>query len=187
MEALITKLNSLNTASKEAISVLQDLFFKTEYKRGSLLGSSPARTSPILHYVHDGLARGTLYHDGRSYILWLMEKGFIVPSTGFLTGHGFSETVEFVKDSTVYSLDLFRAEQLAKSNSGMYKMLLEIYEQALIDGRKRELMLRLKSSSERMDYFEETDKNLIYSIDRNTISSYLNITSRQLNRLKGGK
>ncbi len=187
MEALINKLNSLKTASKEAISLLEGLFFKTVFKKGSSLGSSPMRTSPMLHYVHNGLARGTVSYNGNTYILWLMEKGFLVPSNGFLAENGVTETVEFIRDSTVYSLDLYAAARLAKSNSGMYKMLLEIYEQSLIEGRKRELMLRLDISAERMEYVEEIQGNFIYGTDRNTVASYLNISIRQLNRLKGGK
>jgi hypothetical protein len=187
MEALINKLNSLNTATKESVSLLKGLFLKTEYRKGSLLESSPFRTSPILHYIHDGMAKGTVKHNGNTHIIWLMETGFIAPSDGFLIGNGIPETVEFLKESTVYSLDLFRADQLAKRNSGMYKMLLEIYVQSMIDGKRMVLMLKLNDAKERMDLSNEIDGNLVYNADRHTAASYLNISIRQLNRLKGGK
>lgn len=90
----------------------------------------------------------------------MLENGFLIPSNGFLSQKGTSETIEFLKPTQAYILNLMRAEKLAKEDLNLYKMLLEIYEGNLLDGRKRELMLRIPNAKNRLEYFKMNNPEL---------------------------
>ncbi|WGQ09040.1 hypothetical protein QG516_21245 [Pedobacter gandavensis] len=160
MDALITKLESLNSATKRTVDLLKTLFIKTEFKKGWMFGNGTWQSVPMLYYISSGLVRGSVEFKEDSYTLWMLENGFLIPSNGFLSQKGTSETIEFLKPTQAYILNLMRAEKLAKEDLNLYKMLLEIYEGNLLDGRKRELMLRIPNAKNRLEYFKMNNPEL---------------------------
>lgn len=188
MEALIKKLESFNTATKDSVEMLKNLFVKTEFKKGWILGDSPWQQTPTLFYISDGLLRGTVEHNEMVYTMWLMESGFLLPGNRFLSQKaGKEEIIEFLSNTKAYALNLFRADKLAKDNVSLYKMLLEIYEENLIDGRERELMLRLDTAEERINYHKKNNLSIIYKTDKNIFAPYVRMSVRHLDRFKGRK
>ncbi|RZK40374.1 MAG: hypothetical protein EOO90_15360 [Pedobacter sp.] len=188
MKALVEKLESFNTASKDTVNLLINLFVKTEFKKGWILGDSPWQQTPTLFYISDGLLRGTAEYEESVYTMWLMENGFLVPGNRFLSKrNGITEIIEFLSDTKAYALNLYRADNLARGNVSLYKMLLEIYEENLIDGRKRELMLRMDTATERINYYKKTNPSIIYKIDKNIFAPYVRMSVRHLDRFKGEK
>lgn len=188
MEALIKKLESFNTATKDSVEMLKNLFVKTEFKKGWVLGDSPWQQTPTLFYISEGLLRGTVEYGETVYTMWLMESGFLIPGNRFLSKrNGITEIVEFLSDTKAYALNLYRADNLAKDNVSLYKMLLEIYEENLIDGRKRELMLRMDTATERINYYKKTNPSIIYKTDKNIFAPYVRMSVRHLDRFKGAK
>ena len=188
MEALLEKLESFNTATKETVETLKNLFVKTEFKKGWILGDSPWQQTPTLFYISTGLLRGTVEYDETVYTMWLMESGFLIPGNRFLSKrNGVTEIIEFLSDTKAYALNLYRADNLARGNVSLYKMLLEIYEENLIDGRKRELMLRMDTATERINYYKKTNPSIIYKTDKNIFAPYVRMSVRHLDRFKGEK
>jgi hypothetical protein len=188
MKALVEKLESFNTASKDTVDLLINLFVKTEFKKGWILGDSPWQQTPTLFYISDGLLRGTAEYEESVYTMWLMENGFLVPGNRFLSKrNGITEIIEFLSDTKAYALNLYRADNLARGNVSLYKMLLEIYEENLIDGRKRELMLRMDTATERINYYKKTNPSIIYKTDKNIFAPYVRMSVRHLDRFKGEK
>ena len=188
MKALVEKLESFNTATKDTVDLLINLFVKTEFKKGWILGDSPWQQTPTLFYISDGLLRGTAEYEESVYTMWLMENGFLVPGNRFLSKrNGITEIIEFLSDTKAYALNLYRADNLARGNVSLYKMLLEIYEENLIDGRKRELMLRMDTATERINYFKKTNPSIIYKTDKNIFAPYVRMSVRHLDRFKGEK
>jgi hypothetical protein len=188
METLIKKLESFNTANKETLELLKNLFVKTEFKKGWILGDSPWQQTPTLFYISEDLLRGTVEYDETVYTMWLMESGFLIPGNKFLSKkESMTEIIEFLTDTKAYALNLFRADRLARHNVSLYKMLLEINEENLIDSRERELMLRLDTATKRINYHKKTNPSIIYKTDKNIFAPYVRMSVRHLDRFKGGE
>jgi len=188
MKALVEKLESFNTATKDTVDLLINLFVKTEFKKGWILGDSPWQQTPTLFYISDGLLRGTVEYEESVYTMWLMENGFLIPGNRFLSNrNGVTEIIEFLTDTHAYALNLYRADSIAKGNVSLYKMLLEIYEENLIEGRKRELMLRMETAEERINYYKKSNPSIIYKTDKHIFAPYVRMSVRHLDRFKGEK
>lgn len=188
MEALIEKLESFNTATKETVELLKNLFVKTEFKKGWVLGDSPWQQTPTLFYISEGLLRGVVEYDETEYTMWLMESGFLIPGNRFLSNrNGVNEIIEFLDHTKAYALNLYRADTLAKGNVSLYKILLEIYEENLIDGRKRELMLRMEAAEDRINFYKKSNSSIIYKTDKKIFAPYVRMSVRNLDRFKGEK
>uniref|UniRef100_UPI0018EDD8F7 hypothetical protein n=1 Tax=Pedobacter sp. ASV28 TaxID=2795123 RepID=UPI0018EDD8F7 len=155
MNALIDKLSKLNTGTKATIDVLVKLFTKTEFKKGWMFGNGAWQSVPMLYYISSGLLKGSVEYREVSYPIWMLESGFLIPSTGFLSKKGILEVIEVLKPTKAYALNLLRAEKLAEDDVNLYKMLLEIYEENLLESRNRELMLHIPNAKERLAFFIE--------------------------------
>lgn len=184
MDALIQKLESLNTATKTTVNFLTTLFTKTTFKKGWMFGNGVWQSTPMLFYISNGLVKGSVEYKGASYTLWMLENGFLIPSNGFLSQKGLLETIEFLKPTQAYALNLIRAEKLAKENTNLYKMLLEIYEENLLDGRQRELMLRIPNAADRLNYFTALNPNLKKNITDEYMAQLLRIDRKYYYNIK---
>ena len=49
MKALIKKMESFNTATNDSVEMLKNLFVKTEFKKGWILGNSPWHTTLVFY------------------------------------------------------------------------------------------------------------------------------------------
>lgn len=176
MEELRKKLLSLKTADMEAIGLLEDLFIPVHFKRNLLISSNLAGISAAnLYYISHGLVKGIISGRKKEYCLWIIHQGFIVPGSGFLTGTEISENIEVLAETKGYSLNLLRADTIARNNINMYRMLLEIYEETLLEGRKREIMLRMKIAADRYRYFQKNYPTLSNRLTLEQQAEYLHI------------
>lgn len=184
MEELYLKLRSLKTANEAVIDLLENLFIPITFKKNWVLSNLTGISSANLYYISNGLIRGMVMGGKEDHCLWVKENGFIVPTNGFLTGVESVEYIEALADTTGYSLNLLRADTLARNNINMYRMLLEIYEEALLEGRQREVMLRLKKAIDRYNFF---GKNFPYLKKRMTDeqqAEYLHIERKYFYSIK---
>ncbi|QNL49790.1 hypothetical protein H8S90_24300 [Olivibacter sp. SDN3] len=176
MEELRSKLSTLKTADMKAISLLEDLFVPVNFKRNLLLSSNLTGISAAnLYYISNGLVKGVISGLKNEYCLWIINQGFIVPGSGFLTGIETNENIEVLAETRGYSLNLLRADTIARNNINMYRMLLEIYEETLLEGRKREIMLRMKKAADRYKYFHKNYPTLSNRLTLEQQAEYLHI------------
>lgn len=188
MEVLVRKLESLNTANPETVRLLTSMFIKTELKKGWIVGGTAWQTTPTLLFISQGLLRGIVEYKGEAYTMWLKQNGFIIPDQKFLTNkQTTNEVVEVLGSTTAYVLNLYQADVLARENISFYQMLLEIHKEIILEGRERELMLRLKSAEERLNFYKSTNSSLIYKVDKNIFAPYVRMSTRHLDRFKGRK
>jgi hypothetical protein len=178
MDALIEKLGSLNTATKSTVDLLKSLFVKTEFKKGWMFGNGTLQSVPMLYYISSGLVRGSVEYKEATYPNWMLENGFLIPSHGFLAQKGTAETIEILKYTQGYALNLLRAEKLAKNDINLYKMLLEIYEEKLLESRHRELILHIPSAKERLAYFIEHNRELEKVMTDDQVAQLLRIEKK---------
>lgn len=180
MENLRKKLLSLKTADADALGQLEGLFNPLRFRKNSILVDEFGFPSATLYYISHGLMRGVVSEDGTDYSLWIADEGFVIPGNGFLSGTGTGERIEVLADMRGYSLNLLRADTIARNNVNLYRMLLEIYEEALASGRKRETMLRMKKAADRYRYFRENFPSLHHKLTVGQQAEYLHIERKYL-------
>jgi len=185
MEKLKAKLHSLRTADREAIDLLTKLFVEVTFKKNWVISSKLTGFSAAnLYYITDGLIRGNVSDGNEEGCLWVIDQGFIVPGNGFLTGCKRDESIEVLAETNGYSLNLLRADTIARDNVNLYRMLLEIYEEVLLQGRRREIMLRIKKAADRYNFFSENYPSLNRRLTIEQQALYLHIERKYLYRLK---
>lgn len=178
MEALIEKLESLKTATKSTVDLLKSLFVKTQFKKGWMFDNGAWQSIPMLYYISKGLVKGSVEHKDTSNMIWMLEKGFLIPSPGFFSQNGSSQTIEFMKPTQAYLLNLVRVEKLAEQDVNLYKMLLEIYEEKLFEAGNRELMLRITNATERLAYFKNNNPELEKVMTDDQVAQMLRIEKK---------
>nr|WP_315419979.1 hypothetical protein [uncultured Pedobacter sp.] len=183
MERLIDKLMNLRTAEKHLVDRLQEIFVPKIFNKGLLL-SMPEYSHPVIYFIEYGLVRGYFVSHEEEHTAWIMENGFLLPSAGFFTATPSVEYVSFLKKSSGFALNLTKAEELARNEPGLYRMLLEIYEESLHAGKERELMLRIRHAEDRYLYFRECHPKLIHLPIHDILASILNIEPKYLYRIK---
>lgn len=184
MENLRKKLLSLKSADAEAIGQLEGLFNPVGFRKNGILLNVSGFPSATLYYITHGLMRGVVSEDGIDCSLWIADNGFVVPGNGFLSGAGMGESIEVLADTKGYSLNLLRADTIAGNNVNLYRMLLEIYEEALLAGRKREAMLRRKNATDRYNYFRENFPSLCHKLTVEQQAEYLHINRKYFYSIK---
>lgn len=165
MDKLTAKLKSLNAVSAQDIELLTSLFKDMELKKGWVLNNPAWKTKRLLYFISSGLVKGTITYHEDFLTLWIMESGFLISG----------ETIESIKDTKAFSLNLRKVAKLTKDNPELYKVLLEIYEDCLIEGKKRELMLRIKNAKKRYAYFKENYPELSEILTTDQTADFINI------------
>lgn len=150
MDTLTEKLKSLHSASATDLPLLRDLFIKTHFRKGWIL--DPFYSIPSLYYIETGLVRGSVTYKEESYTIRFQERGFLTVGNELFSENASLEAIEFLRDTTGYRLNLKKADEAANTNSNLYKILLEIYEENLSDGKQREVMLHIKNAKDRFCY-----------------------------------
>lgn len=178
MENLIKKLESLNSVSFDNIELLRGMFVPVEFKKGWILSNTLWQVVPMLYYISNGLLKCTAEDKGEVFTLWTMHTGFLVPGSGFLAAKTIDETIECIKNTKAFALNLRSAAKLAKNNPKLYQVLLEIYDESIMEGRRRELMLRIKNSNRRHQYFKVNYPDLYKILTSHEISELVNISRK---------
>jgi len=183
MERLIDKLLNLRTADKHLVDCLLEIFVPKVFKKGLLL-SMPEYSYPVIYFIEYGLVRGYFVSHEEEHSAWIIESGFMLPSAGFFTATPSIEYVSFLKESRGFTLNLAKADELARNEPRLYRMLLEIYEESLHAGKEREMMLRIRHAGDRYLYFRECHPKLIHLPIHDILASILNIEPKYLYRIK---
>ncbi|WP_130857910.1 Crp/Fnr family transcriptional regulator [Olivibacter jilunii] len=183
MEELRKKLLTLKSADEKTINQLEFFFNRVHFKRNGIIYTSGYSAS-MLYYISRGLLKGVVSDDEEEHCLWFIDCGFIIPGNGFLTGTKTVESIEVLANTTGYSLNLVRADTVARNNPQMYRMLLEIYEESWLEGRKREIMLRKQTASDRYSYFVKNFPSLWRRLTLEQQAEYLHIGRKYFYNIK---
>jgi len=179
MQRIIEKLQTLKSADPRLADLMASFFVPKSFKKGVLL-SMPDYSYPILYFIEEGLVRGYFVNGEEERTAWVIESGFFLPSTGFFSNGASIEYVSFLKDSQTYALNLIQFDEQAAKSPGLYRMLLEIYEEHILEGKVRENMLRIHLAEQRYLYFKDRHPRLTELLSHDVLASYLSIDSKYL-------
>ncbi|MCX2575718.1 MULTISPECIES: Crp/Fnr family transcriptional regulator [Pedobacter] len=183
MKRLIEKLQSLQNANVNLAMQIAEMFVPKFFNKGLLL-STPDHSYPELYFIEDGLARGYFIHEGQEHTSWILEHGFILPTTSFFSFSQSIEYINFLKDSSGYALNLIQWNEHAKVNPKFSLILLEIYEENIQNVKQREQMLRIRHAETRFLHFRNLHPELINLPIHKILASLLAIESKYLFKIK---
>ena len=183
MKNLLIKLNKLKAANPLAIELFLNSGKTQYFKKGTLLNSSEHNYT-MLYFVEEGLVRGFIHHLANEHTLWILDKGFIIPSNGDFSKRKFPEYIEFLKNTEVWCINLNNAKLNGNSNPVFYQILFEVYEEAIFVGKTREALLRLPDAKDRYIWFKTKNISLFHQLTIHILSSYLRMSPKQFSRIK---
>lgn len=182
-QTLMEKLKALGTSTPETILLLRSLFTPVFFKKGMVL-SINEYAFPVLYFIEEGLVRGYFYHQQNEYTYRVLENGFLMAMAGPENKKQVAEYVMFITDTHGWSLNLAKAELLARKEPILYHILLEIQQESIMDGKARELMLRLGTADDMYTYMNENNSSLLYKLNNQFLASLLNIKLKYLYKVK---
>lgn len=185
MDKLIKKLESLSSSTKEATEILKNLFEETEFKKGAVIASKGWRPLPTLIYIREGLVSGTAEYLEKTCTLWMLESGFLIAGNDFLKTSRVEESIEFLRPTRGFALNLLRAEKIAGSQLSLYRMLFEIYEEIIEEYKLRLLMLSIKDATDRYTFLQKTFPLLFKKLTDHQIADLIRIEDKYFYRIKG--
>lgn len=176
-------LSRLDTATPDALELLTSLFVAVTFKKGMILASNDQPCFK-LYYIASGLVRGYFFYNNEEHTCWILEQGFLAP-IAHPEGSGQAiEYIDFLAETQGWSLNLHKAEVLAQKDPSMYRMLLEIYQGIILEGKARELMLRIQTADEKYQYMKQKNEPLLFKLNNQILASLLNIKLKYLYKVK---
>ncbi|TCC99991.1 Crp/Fnr family transcriptional regulator [Pedobacter psychroterrae] len=181
--SLYEQLSRLRTATPELVRKLTGLFVPVTFRRGTLL-SVPDHTLPVLYFIEKGVVRGYYFYHQEEYTCWIRRGGFLLPGIGYFSDSYSIEYIQFLSDTTVWSLSLPKVEVAMRSEPLFYRMLLEMYEIKVQEGKERELMLRLKFAEDRNLYARKNFADLFEHVAIYILASFIGIERKYIYKFK---
>ena len=179
---LFNYLNSIRPLSPDLKKfLLANLIFDT-FNIGDQLPYRPP-ISTTLYFVNYGLLSGTHTQNHNKSTLWFSKEGsFILPLPNS-TGKQFIDRIEFLKPTLLIGLESPLIQRTIDEFPETLSLFIRIIEQNRIESNNRELFLRLPSQ-ERCSQLFNLMPNLFIDSNSDQLASYLNISKRQLMRIK---
>lgn len=183
MKRLIEKLENLKNGNENLAKKIAEISVPKIFKKGLLL-STPDHSYPELYFIESGLARGYFSHEEQENTSWILDQGFILPTVSFFSSAVSNDYINFLKDSSGYSLSISQWIGLGESDPSIFLLLLEIYEENLQKAKQREQMLRIRHAETRYLNFKIVHPELIDLPIHNTLASLMAIESKYLFKIK---
>jgi len=183
MKRLIEKLQSLRNANSKLVEQISDMFVHKVFKKGLLI-STPDHSYPEIYFIEEGLARGYFIHDEVEYTSWILQSGFVLPTTSFFSKSRSIEYIDFLKDSSGYAINLQYWKDQGKLNPTLLILLLELYEENIQGIKLREQMLRIRHAETRFLFFKALFPELINLPIHKILASLLAIEAKYLFTIK---
>jgi CRP/FNR family transcriptional regulator, anaerobic regulatory protein len=159
------------------------LFEKVWFRRGQLL-LVPGQTSQSIYYISRGLVRGYKRYEGYEDTSWFaLENHFLIPE-GCFSGHPVGEYVEVLEDSEGFVLPLRQAQRLMAEIPQLSLVFLQLLEDCVLQGKRREEMLRLSAAADRYRFLQESYPYVVRQASQEILASYLHLSPKHLSRVR---
>lgn len=175
------------TAFSEAdLYVLSQYFKPISYEKDTII-LNIGEINDKLYFVEEGVLQEFSYQDEEEQVNthWLMPEGSFVYSTVSFINEVPTEmgikAIEKVKLLYITKPDL---QTIYEKVPQMERVGRLVTEQNLITYEKFLLLIRYRSSEEKLDWFEETFPTLVNRVPQKYIASYLNIRPETLSRVR---
>lgn len=179
---LFNYLNSIRPISLDLKKFLTNNLVRDEFNTGDQLPYRPP-VSTTIYFVNYGLISGTNTRNHSKSTLWFSKDGtFILPLPGG-TGKQFIDRIEFLKPTLLIGFESLLIKQAINEFPEALDLSIRILEQNRLESNNRELFLRL-SAEERCSQLFKLMPNLYIDSNSEQLASYINISKRQLMRIK---
>ena len=173
------------TFSKAEIKIIESVFHKATYKKGSILLYA-GDIADTQYFIYNGCLRSYLMdsHGKEHTVQFGIKDWWISDYTAYFSSSKSIMNIEVIKDATLYTISHddkeFLYTQIPKIESFFRKKL----ERALAAFQNRILRSLSQSASERYTNFIESYPNIDKNLKNYHIASYLGITTESLSRIR---
>lgn len=136
-------------------------------------------------FLESGSARSFHYIDAKEMTNWFVFNNMPLTSYfSFVTQSPSKETIQFLEDTTLYSINYNDLQLLYKEFHGIEKLGRKIAEFYFIWQEERTLSLQSLSAKERYEKLLIQEAHLLQKVSLGQIASYLGITQESLSRIR---
>lgn len=171
--------------TEEELHILSQFFKYISYEKDTII-LDIGEINDKLYFVEEGVLQEFSYQEeDQTNTHWLMPEGSFVYSTVSFINEVPTEmgikAIEKVKLLYITKADL---QIIYEKVPQMERVGRLVTEQNLITYEKFLLLIRYRSSEEKLDWFEETFPTLVNRVPQKYIASYLNIRPETLSRVR---
>ena len=180
-------LNFINTfdflTEKEIVAFSEKLILK-HFKKDDYLTKEGKYCSEIC-FLESGSARAFHNLEGKDITNWFVFNNMPLTSYfSFVTKSPSKETIQFLEDTTLYSINYNELQKLYKEFHGIERLGREIAEFYFIWQEERTLSLQSLSAKKRYEKLLNQEAHLLQKVSLGQIASYLGITQESLSRIR---
>ena len=169
--------------AKEIASFSKKLSLK-HFKKGEYLIKEGKYCNEIC-FLESGSARAFHYVDAKEITNWFVFNNMPLTSYfSFVTQSPSKEAIQFLEDTTLYSINYNDLQLLYKEFHGIEKLGRKIAEFYFIWQEERTLSLQSLSAKERYAKLLIQEAHLLQKVSLGQIASYLGITQESLSRIR---
>ena len=182
---MLLGIQQFDTFSEKDLSIIAKYFLPLSYEKDTII-LNIGEINDRLFFVEEGvLQEFSYYEEDQTNTHWLMPEGSFVYST-------ISFIDEVPTEMGIKALEKVKLQAITKED--LQKLYIEIpqmervgrilTELTLIEYEKFLLLIRYRSSEEKLAWFEKTFPTLVNRVPQKYIASYLNIRPETLSRVR---
>jgi len=181
MELLFEKLNAIRTLSSPFKSYLTENceIFRFEAHQYALFQSR----NPRLYFVSAGLSSADFMQSGNHQPVMFFGEGDFIPPSISTYKSKFIHTLKFYMPTVLLGITIAQAKYALRHFPEAPDLFLGIADHQIASGYARELFLRMPVQ-DRYNQLFTTNRQLFKECSSQQLAAYLNISQRQLMRLK---
>jgi CRP-like cAMP-binding protein len=171
--------------SEKDLSIIANYFKHISYEKDTII-LDIGEINNNLFFVEEGVLQEFSYHEqDHTNTHWLMPEGSFVYSTiSFINEVPTEMGIRAIEKVNLLAITKTDLQKVYVEVPQMERVGRLVTEQNLITYEKFLLLIRYRSSEEKLDWFEETFPTLVNRIPQKHIASYLNIRPETLSRVR---
>ena len=183
-------LESFHLLSTDELTLFLGAFNYQQTKRNQPI-SSCIDSNPRMYFVADGLLRQFSTMPSKIQLDTIIDRGFVLPSTFFLSTASFQQKKvtliysETIKRTTLLYIDRCVLDQLFVQIPALSLLFCQLMEHYFFDMERLNLILHMSNCQMRYEYYCLYFAAHIQQVPDKYIAQFLNISHSELSRIRG--
>ena len=184
MKSIIDFLNKFDFLTEEEIRSFSQKLTVKRFKKDEFLVQEGKYCKEIC-FLESGSARSFHTVNRKEISNWFVFSNMPLTSYfSFVSQSPSKESIQFLEDSTLYSINYDELQQLYNAFHGIERLGREIAEFYFLWQEERTLSLQSLSAKERYENLLVQEAHLLQKVSLGQIASYLGITQESLSRIR---
>ncbi|GAB2625722.1 Crp/Fnr family transcriptional regulator [Emticicia sediminis] len=182
---MLLGLQQFTAFSETDLYILSQYFKPISYEKDTII-LNIGEINDKLYFVEEGVLQEFSYQEeDQTNTHWLMPEGSFVYSTvSFINGVPTEMGIKAIEKVKLLYITKYDLQIIYEKVPQMERVGRLVTEQTLTEYEKFLLLIRYRSSEEKLAWFEETFPTLVNRVPQKYIASYLNIRPETLSRVR---